>query len=321
MNRHLYLLADSLDPIPAENLAAVEALVARGRVDSRLALFAPALAADFGVGAPACAALSWLGTGHDPGATCWMHADPVHLALQRDHFTLTHPAPLRLNDEERETLLFDINRHFVEDGLHFCQSETGDWYLRMDETPQLQTAMLGEALGHDVREFQPQGADAARWKRIQNELQMLLHEHPVNHAREARGLPAVNSLWLWGQGRLTPYTGNSPFTAVVAEDPFVRGLAAHTGVTRYPLAALDPLTALDGDATLDAMLGADALIVMDAHDAACAARVTAMRDALRHRRLRRLKLSIVLRDRLLVTELGPLDAWKLWRRPRPLTAY
>ncbi|HWU83299.1 MAG TPA: hypothetical protein VN063_07405 [Methylophilaceae bacterium] len=315
MNRHLYLLADSLDPIPADNLAAVEDLAARGRMDSRLALFEPALAADFGVDAPACAALSWLGTGHDPGATCWMYADPVHLALQRDHFTLAYPAPLRLPDEERETLLLDINRHFVEDGLHFCQSETGDWYLRMDETPRLQTAMLGEALGHDVREFQPQGADAARWKRIQNELQMFLHEHPVNHAREARGLPAVNSLWLWGQGRLTSYTGNAPFTAVVAEHPFARGLAAYTGVTRYPLAALD------GDATRDEMLGADALIVMDAHDAACAARVMAMHDALRHRRLRRLKLSIFLRGRLLVTELGPFDAWKLWRRPRPLTGY
>ena len=29
---------------------------------------------------------------------------------------------------------------------------------------------------------------------------MLLHAHPVNEAREARGEPAVNSLWLWGAG-------------------------------------------------------------------------------------------------------------------------
>jgi hypothetical protein len=29
---------------------------------------------------------------------------------------------------------------------------------------------------------------------------MLLHEHPVNVRREARGAPAVNSIWLWGVG-------------------------------------------------------------------------------------------------------------------------
>ncbi len=31
--------------------------------------------------------------------------------------------------------------------------------------------------------------------------QRLLKNHPVNQAREARGLPLANSIWLWGQGR------------------------------------------------------------------------------------------------------------------------
>ena len=33
------------------------------------------------------------------------------------------------------------------------------------------------------------------------ESQRLLKNHPVNQAREARGLPPANSIWLWGQGR------------------------------------------------------------------------------------------------------------------------
>lgn len=33
------------------------------------------------------------------------------------------------------------------------------------------------------------------------ESQRLLKNHPVNQAREARGLPLANSIWLWGQGR------------------------------------------------------------------------------------------------------------------------
>ncbi len=31
---------------------------------------------------------------------------------------------------------------------------------------------------------------------------MLLHDHPVNEARERRGEPPINAVWLWGGGRL-----------------------------------------------------------------------------------------------------------------------
>ena len=40
-----------------------------------------------------------------------------------------------------------------------------------------------------------------RWlRRLQNEAQMLLHAHPVNLARMARGALAVNSVWIHGAG-------------------------------------------------------------------------------------------------------------------------
>jgi 2,3-bisphosphoglycerate-independent phosphoglycerate mutase len=36
---------------------------------------------------------------------------------------------------------------------------------------------------------------------LMNKSQRLLKNHPVNLAREAKGLPPANSIWLWGQGR------------------------------------------------------------------------------------------------------------------------
>ena len=39
--------------------------------------------------------------------------------------------------------------------------------------------------------------------RLQNEIQMHLHEHPLNLARESAGLAAVNSVWLSGCGGLS----------------------------------------------------------------------------------------------------------------------
>ena len=55
-------------------------------------------------------------------------------------------------------------------------------------------------VGHDVHDFMPSGRDGARIRSLMNEIQMLLHEHPVNLRRErARQLP-VNGWWLWGFG-------------------------------------------------------------------------------------------------------------------------
>jgi hypothetical protein len=41
---------------------------------------------------------------------------------------------------------------------------------------------------------------AKKWRRLQNELQMILHDHPVNEARLERGELSINSVWLYGCG-------------------------------------------------------------------------------------------------------------------------
>jgi hypothetical protein len=48
----------------------------------------------------------------------------------------------------------------------------------------------------------PRGADARHYLKLINEVQMLMHSHPVNLARESDGRLAVNGLWLWGGGTL-----------------------------------------------------------------------------------------------------------------------
>src|SRR5262249_2198929 len=52
----------------------------------------------------------------------------------------------------------------------------------------------------------------------------LLHEHPVNQAREERGLPGINSVWFWGAGIL-PAHANGNWSHIWTSDPLSRGLA------------------------------------------------------------------------------------------------
>ena len=74
-----------------------------------------------------------------------------------------------------------------------------------------------------------------RWQATMNEAQMLLHMHPLNAAREARGEPMVNSVWFWGAGRMQPVKSKARLT-VLADEPLALGLAraAHAGAQPLP---------------------------------------------------------------------------------------
>jgi hypothetical protein len=61
------------------------------------------------------------------------------------------------------------------------------------------------------------------------EIQMAWHTHPVNEARESRGEPTVNSVWLHGGGTWSPLP-DIGYTAVFADAPEWRGAAQAAGV-------------------------------------------------------------------------------------------
>jgi hypothetical protein len=69
-----------------------------------------------------------------------------------------------------------------------------------------------------------------------NEAQMALHEHPVNEAREARGEPALNSLWLWGAGT-APAEAHAEWQSVSSAEPVALGLARLAGIRGRALPA------------------------------------------------------------------------------------
>jgi len=135
------------------------------------------------------------------GDAWWLRADPVHLRVMRDRIVLADSSALDLTRDEADALAKTIGDHFGA-GLNPQPLHPQRWYLRYAEAPQLATTPLSLAVGCDIDPLLPQGQDAMRFRAELNELQMLLHEHPVNQAREARGALPVNSLWLWGGGHL-----------------------------------------------------------------------------------------------------------------------
>jgi hypothetical protein len=172
---------------------------------------------DFGVAAP---------------AFC-LRADPVHLRADTRGLILFDAASFALDEQESRALLETLNSHLAADGLRLVAEHTRRWYLLGEQPQHLQTRPLPLLRGTPVAAAAYGGDGAAEWTRRLNELQMLMHTHPVNQARAVHGQAAVNSVWLWGAGKLQT-TGN-PVTRIAADNAFARGVARECAATSLGL--------------------------------------------------------------------------------------
>ena len=169
-------------------------------------------------------ALTVLGGGGNPGAEAWVRADPVHLRVMQNRVVVVPGEALELSAEEADALCAALNAHFA--GMEFTPFGAGRWCARLAESVSIEA---GHPLDSAGREAQPPAHAAA----LLNEVQMVLHAHAVNEAREARGQAAVNSVWLWGAGRAGQ--ARASWQSVAADDPAVLGAARLAGARHRPL--------------------------------------------------------------------------------------
>lgn len=220
----------------AAAVPAIELLLARGRASgSERCGVRGWLHEAFGLEAAAhpAGALTLLGGGSEPGEACWARADPVHLRVMRDRLILVPGHALGVTVEEARALCEALNRHFHAEAA-FEAVDPLRWCARLSGEASFDADCPLDAAGRDVDLARPAGRGEPQ--RLLNEVQMLLHSHAVNEAREARGEPAINSLWLWGAGR-KPASAASHWHSVAADEPIALGLARLAGVRARPLPA------------------------------------------------------------------------------------
>jgi len=180
------------------------------------------------------AALSLLHENQDPLQAYWLRADPVLFQADRDCVWLQSLEQAPLSVEAADALVQTCAPVMQHWGYDLIAPDPSRWYVRVPEVPQLQTHTLADACGLRADTVMPTGRDAKVWRQLLNELQMLLHQHPVNEQRELEGLPAVNSLWFWGGG-VCPRTVNLPWQHIVSNEPYLAGMAKLGGSTYHAL--------------------------------------------------------------------------------------
>ena len=104
-----------------------------------------------------------------------------------------------------------------------------------------------DVLGDDVFAHLPQGDAGRRWRRLLNEAQVILHNHPVNAARAQAGRVTVNTVWFWGGGGL-PDSVRTAHGSVASADPVLLALA---GLAKIPVGPLQTAAQVDAKAVID----------------------------------------------------------------------
>jgi hypothetical protein len=314
------------DPCEGLQLDALRELLGRGSVSQSQQTFDAWLRGRFGAQHAGVADITRRLDIPGSEAGIWLRADPVHLRPDRDRVMLFDAGVLQLREDEAQALIVSLNGQFAADGIHFHYGDASRWYVRLERDPAITTTPLADVIGQDIHPHLPKGEEALQWHRLLNEVQMFLYTHAVNDARDASGRPAANSIWLWGEGGAGAALSTT-FSAVMADDAWVRGLGAAAGI-----AASNSAAGFDaGNASLSG-----ALVVLD-QLAQCARRgdIAAWRDALqlleqqwftpllaawRSGKIESLRLILPASNDLREVTLNRGDRWKFWRGPVAATS-
>jgi hypothetical protein len=153
----------------------------------------------------------------------WLRVQPIHFIAGLDRITtVVLRGAARMTEAERSSLQPVFVEHLQSTGLEL-HAANDEWLLRSESPLQLNTVTPEFAAANPLSEILPRGADAGAVRRLMTEMQMLLHEHPVNAKRQARGAPAINAVWVHGEGILSNVSSVS-LPAGFGEDPFLRGI-------------------------------------------------------------------------------------------------
>lgn len=209
---------------------------------------------------PAFATAAMRGYGLEPGEGTWFVINPSHIEIARSHLMMADLRCLALSDADGRALFDSARPYFEEAGHDLRYGDARTWFMRADEWTGMDTATPDAAVGMSLTDWMPVGPRAIAYRKLQNEVQILWHTHPVNAARESRGLPPVNAFWLWGAAQAfnQPKPGSATTLATFETPSWLSALATRKQAELGEFAA-----GVTGDTLLVCGNAAEAAIAAD----------------------------------------------------------
>ena len=179
-----------------------------------------------------------------PPAECWAHLTCVHLeAGLSDMRGMLLRGQAALDAEDRAEIGAMLAEYLRADGYELCSHDDG-WLVRCPRLLAARTLPPLQAFSGPLEAALPVGEDAAELRRLMTEMQMLLHEHPVNERRARAGLPSANATWLWSVSSLSHRPAPAILPVAFGGATYLKGLyLLHSQTVHDPLSDAAALAA------------------------------------------------------------------------------
>ncbi len=186
----------------------------------------------------------------DANVQAWLRADPAYVQPDINGARMLACGELGLSPDECEELLAPLKPLFGDEGFPISAPVPQRWYLMLPRECKLPAFSPPEvALGDNLEQHLPAGDAGRRWRRLLNEAQIILHNHPLNVSRVASGKPPVNSLWFWGGGVLPDFVNLEGLA--YGDEALLCGLAELAKSPARPIPARWSPTLREAEAVVD----------------------------------------------------------------------
>lgn len=180
----------------------------------------------------------------------WLRADPAWVRVDINGGRMLACGEMGLTHDEAQALIEPLRTLFGDEGFPISAPTPSRWYLMLPRESKLPAFDPPEdVLGDDLVGHLPAGNEGRRWRRLLNEAQVLLHNHPLNERRIAHGKPPVNSLWFWGGGVLPDFVRCE--ARVHSDDVLVHGLLKIAKIAPKPVPTRFESSLRDGTCVVD----------------------------------------------------------------------
>ncbi|MFC1688744.1 hypothetical protein ACFL0N_00960 [Pseudomonadota bacterium] len=155
----------------------------------------------------------------------WLRSDPVTLWADMAQVYMTSHGFADLNPYERNEIENCIRSVLLEEGIDLHGEHPERWCIALNEPLEFEFTSLEDALGMDMADALPEHPEARFWRRIITEIQVALHNCPVNIRRRQSGKQEINSVWFWGGGFIPDAAPHDLIDTIYSNNPVSRGLA------------------------------------------------------------------------------------------------
>ncbi|MDO4434255.1 MAG: hypothetical protein Q4B82_06715 [Alysiella sp.] len=123
-------------------------------------------------------------------------AIPIWQQMGMNNTQMLDSRSFTLPAEEAEILCQDLNDFYGTDAqFHLHTPEI--WQITLPEMDTWHIDPVFDVCGQTDGLLRSEQYSTKQWLKLNTEIQMFLHQHPINQSRSTRGEVPVNGLWLW----------------------------------------------------------------------------------------------------------------------------